>query len=188
MSLWHFCKSLLHFLTRKMHFLFMKKLVSSVWTDWNIFICLLKVVRFMFLFFIHFPSSWTVIYFLIFFYKNCASFTFIFVFTNEHYKFYNIYVCEKITILEYSCWIRTHNLWIMSLLPWPLDHCSHPLNPKLTFATFPTFNQFYFCKMMLKKGHSQNDAFGVLRVYFFIWSLPASFFFSFDFLIQFNVN
>ena len=73
-----------------------------------------------------------------FFIKNGpfpASFSFIFVFSNKHHKFYNKNKCEKLsiryTVLGFKPGIRTHDLWHMSPLPLPLDQGSRPIVGKV---------------------------------------------------------
>ena len=54
---------------------------------------------------------------LIFFkWANPASFSFIFVFSNTPYNFYNKYMWKNVHPV-YSVGIRTHDLWNVSLLP-----------------------------------------------------------------------
>ena len=51
-------------------------------------------------------SDWSNILVIFFFFLNGptpASFSFIFIFSNTHYKFYNKYICEKMSI-QYRVW------------------------------------------------------------------------------------
>ena len=72
------------------------------------------------------PGQWKVASILVghsFFYKNGptpASSSFIFVFSNTHYKFYNKYVCEKCP----------SNIWCWDSNSWPLEHESPPITTR----------------------------------------------------------
>ena len=46
-----------------------------------------------------------------------ASFSFIFVFTNKQYKFYNKIKVKNVISIQYGARIQTHDLWNMSHLP-----------------------------------------------------------------------